>query len=139
MNLKKYVFLLAIGFLFAGCDGLFNNTRKIEIKGRIAKSDNVSAMKVKTESAYTLADAKKALIFYGNEYNLVEISSNGSFSGKAPVGSATVVAFLTADNQFIGNLFAGGMNVLPLVGLADDLSTIDLSTLTLDGTRVIPA
>jgi len=137
--MKKYILLLAIGFIFAGCDGLFFGPRKIVIKGKIAKSSNVSEMKVRAESTYTLADAKKALIFSGNEYNLVEISANGTFSGKATVGSATVVAFLTSDNQFIGNLFAGGMNVLPLVGVADDLNTIDLSTLTLEGTRVIPA
>ncbi len=137
--MKKYLFLLTLGFLLVSCNGLFDNTRKIVIKGKIAKSAKVQSMKVRSESAYTLADAKKALIFYGNEYNLVDIDANGSFSGKAAVGSATVVAFLTADNQFIGNLFAGGMNVLPLVGLADDLTTIDLSTLTLDGNRVIPA
>ncbi|MFT3751609.1 MAG: hypothetical protein QM800_01615 [Paludibacter sp.] len=137
--MKKYILLLAVSCFLVSCNGLFDNTRKIVIKGKISKSSNVQAMKVRSESTLTLADAKKALIFYGNEYNLVDIDANGSFSGKAPVGSATVVAFLTADNQFIGNLFAGGMNVLPLVGLPDDLTSIDLSTLTLDGNRVIPA
>lgn len=137
--MKKYILLVAASVFLISCNGLFDTTRKIVIKGKIAKSSNVQSMKVRSESAYTLADAKKALIFYGNEYNLVDIDANGSFSGKAPVGSATVVAFLTADNQFIGNLFAGGMNVLPLVGLTEDLTTIDLSTLTLEGNRVIPA
>lgn len=114
-------------------------TRKIVIKGKISKSGKVDASRVRSsENAYTLADARKAMFFYGVEYGLFDIKSDGSFSGKAPTGTATVIVFLTADNQFIGNLFAGGLNMLPLVGLSDDVGVIDLSTLTLDGTRVIP-
>ena len=50
------------------------------------------------------------------------------------------MAFLGADNQYIGCLCSGGLNVLPLVSLKDgDKTIIDLSNLTLNGTSVIPA
>lgn len=138
MKTSVIVLLFLLVGLTSCDDSIF--TKKIVIKGRIASAGKVGPARVRAAyDAYSLSDAKKALIFYGNEYNLVEIKEDGSFSGKAPVGSATVIAFLTSDNQFIGNLFAGGLNVLPLVGLAADLTTIDLSTLTLDGTRVIPS
>lgn len=139
MKTKSTVVVLLLALIFSACDEHFFD-RKITIKGKISASSKIQTARVRSEQqTYTLADARKALIFYGNEYNLVTIGSDGTFSGKAPVGSATVVAFLTSDNQFIGNLFVGGMNVLPLVGVADDLTTIDLSTLTLVGNRVIPA
>ena len=136
--MKKLTIILITATLLLGCDiPLFQ--KKIAIKGKISQSSKVESSRVRSsENKYTLADAAKVLVFYGNEYDLVEIKDDGTFTGKAPVGSATVLAFLTADNQFIGNLFAGGLNVLPLIGLPDDLSTIDLSSLTLDGTRVIP-
>ena len=114
--------------------------RKIKIKGRISKPNKTEASRIPSNSDdFTLSDAKKALIFYGHEYDLVNINSDGTFTGSAPEGSATVIAFLTSDNQFIGNLFAGGLNLLPLVGLKENVSVIDLSTLTLEGKRVIPS
>lgn len=137
--MRKLIILITLGiFLFACNDGY--ETRKIVIKGKISKISKVDASRVRSSvNAYTLADAKKAMFFYGVEYGLFNINADGTFSGKAPTGTATVIVFLTEDNKFIGNLFAGGLNMLPLVGLSDDVSVIDLSSLTLEGTRVIPA
>ena len=108
----------------------------IVIKGQITNPAKLNSQRIKS-STPTLADAAKVLVFYGNKYDLATIS-NGTFTSKAPAGSAACLVFLDANNQFIGNLFAGGINVLPLVNMGD-ASSIDLSTLTLDGTRVIPA
>ncbi len=69
----------------------------------------------------------------------MNIKSDGSFSGRAPLGSASCVVFLTENNEYIGNLFVGGCNLLPLVSMDDKIDEIDFSTLTLSGTRVIPA
>jgi hypothetical protein len=69
----------------------------------------------------------------------VNIKSDGTFSGGVPIGNSTVVAFLTENNDFIGNLFTGGLNFLPLGGIDEKVNSIDFSTLTLDGTRIIPA
>lgn len=110
----------------------------IVIKGQIASPSKTTAQRVKS-TAPTLADAAKVLVFYGNKYELFNIT-NGAFTSQAPMGSATCLVFLDANNRYIGNLFAGGINVLPLVNLASgDKTVIDLSSLTLSGTNVIPA
>jgi hypothetical protein len=57
-----------------------------------------------------------------------------------PMGTATALIFINANNQYIGNLSVSGLNVLPLVNLSDGENTvIDLASLTLDGTSVIPS
>jgi hypothetical protein len=125
--------------LAGGCEkGLFE--KKIRIKGQIEKGKQSTASGAKLHGkGFTLDDAEKVLIFYGRDYDLANISSNGTFTGKAPYGSATAVVFLTGKNEFIGYLVAGGINFLPLPATNNNLSVIDLSTLTLDGEEVIPA
>lgn len=143
--MKKLIFMLLAIVMLSSCDSLIRDIdflfqEKITLKGRLSKMQKVPG-KMNTRSAinaFTLADAKKVMIFYGNEYLLENINSDGSFSKAVPIGNSTVVAFLTIDNQFIGNLFTGGLNFLPLAGIDDNINTIDFSTLTLDGTRVIP-
>lgn len=135
--MKKFFLLILFSIILAGCDGFTLFQKMITIKGKISTTAKVNGNFVKSSANYTLADARKVLIYYGNKYELASIN-NGSFSIQAPAGSATCLVFLDANNQFIGNLFAGGLNVLPLVGLGN-VSSIDLSTLTLDGTRIIPA
>ena len=138
--MKKLILLFVIAYFIVGCnliDAVFYSPKMISIKGEISTSSKGNGSHVKSANAFSLADATKVLIFYGNQYTISDIK-NGSFSAQAPEGSATVIAFLDANNQFIGNLFAGGLNMLPLVGLGN-VTSIDLSTLTLDGTRVIPA
>ena len=137
-TMRKLFYVFAFSVILVGCNGLFNGQKMIMIKGQISSPAKSNAQRVKSVSP-TLADATKVLIFYGNKYILADIK-NGSFTSQAPMGSATCLVFLDANNQFIGNLFAGGLNLLPLVSLSNGENTqIDLSTLTLDGTHVIPA
>lgn len=135
---KISVFLIALLFL-TSCDGLSSLfQKKITITGKISAASGMQANRVKSGiNSLTLTDATKVMAYYGNKYTLVNIN-NGSFTIQVPEGSATCLVFLDKNNQFIGNLFAGGLNVLPLVGLGSATS-IDLSTLTLNGTCVIPA
>src|SRR5665647_515103 len=133
--MKTVIKLLAVSLLFTSC-GLFDSQKMIAIKGQLSGPSKVNGQKVKS-TVPTLADATKVLVFYGNTYSLTNIT-NGSFTTEAPEGSASCLVFLDANNGFIGNLFAGGINVLPLVNMGG-ASSIDLSTLTLEGTRVIPA
>lgn len=133
--MKTFIKLLTVCLLFTSC-GLSNSEKMIAIKGQISSPSKSNVQKVKS-TVPTLADAAKVLVFYGNKYSLTNIT-NGSFTTQAPEGSASCLVFLDANNRFIGNLFAGGINVLPLVNMGN-ASSIDLSTLTLDGTRVIPA
>lgn len=138
--MKTFIYTLLLTIFLASCDKDYVRIEKIRLKGQIsavAMAPN-SLNKVPT-AGYTLADAAKVLIFYGSDYDLVTIKSDGSFSGRAPLGSASCVVFLTENNQFIGSLFVGGCYLLPLVGLDDDVKEINFSTLTLSGTRVIPA
>ena len=135
--MKKLFLYFLILISITGCDGFNLFQKVITIKGKISTSSKTNGNYAKSTGLLTLADARKVLIYYGNKYALANID-NGSFSVQAPAGSATCLVFLDVNNQFIGNLFAGGLNVLPLVGLGSTTS-IDLSILTLDGTRVIPA
>jgi len=113
------------------------NKPNIVIKGTISESK--SAFTDLNSSALSLSDAKKVLVFNSNDYELFNIE-NGTFTAAAFSGTATAVAFLDEGNKFIGCLCSGGLNVLPLVNLKDGENTIiDLSSLTLDGTSVIPA
>ncbi len=138
-TMKKIAIFLFTLIIFTSCEGLSSLfEKKITIKGKISSASKVLTDRVKSSTnSLTLADATKVLAYYGNKYALANIK-NGSFSIQVPDGAATCLVFLDANNQFIGNLFAGGLNVLPLIGL-ENTSSIDLSTLTLDGTRVIPA
>ena len=138
--MKTFIYTLLLTIFLASCDKDYVRIEKIRLKGQISAAAMApnSLSKVPT-AGYTLADAAQVLIFYGSDYDLVTINSDGSFSGRAPLGSASCVAFLTENNQFIGSLFVGGCYLLPLVGMDDDVKEINFSTLTLSGTRVIPA
>jgi hypothetical protein len=135
---KLIVFLLAFVFL-ASCNKDNNEKMGIMIKGKIQASNQIKSGPTKSDNPLNLSDAKKVLLFYGSKYSLSDII-DGSFTGYAEMGSMTAMVFLSADNKYIGNLSAGGLNVLPLISLKDgDNTAIDLSTLTLDGDMVIPS
>jgi len=115
-----------------------HNVSRIVIKGTVSGS-NLKSSSAKSANSLSLTDAKKVLVFNSTSYKLFDIVNN-SFDAYAVSGTATALAFLDANNQYIGCLTAGGLNVLPLVSLKDgDNTIIDLSTLTLSGTNVIPA
>ena len=138
--MKKLTLVLAVAITIAGCskDKESNNSTKILIKGTISQSGNLKSAGSILEGP-SLSDAKKVLVFNSTGYELFTINDS-AFTAKAISGTATALAFLDADNKYIGALCAGGLNVLPLVSLKDgDNTVIDLSHLTLDGTRVIPA
>ena len=144
--MKKIIVTLMAVVSFCSCDSLIRDidfmfAEKVTLKGKISTAQKMSGKSNarSVTNAFTLADAKKVMIFYGNDHVLENIKSDGTFSGGVPIGNSTVVAFLTENNEFIGNLFTGGLNFLPLGDLDENIKTIDLSTLTLDGTRVIPA
>ncbi len=125
--------------LSAGCEKVSFFRKKVKITGYISQNRNLRMPITKSsDNPHTLSDAAKVLVFYGRDYDLVNIASDGSFTARAPLGTATAIAFLTSDFQFIGNLFAGGMNVVPLVSSTGELPDINLDELYLDGYRVIP-
>lgn len=140
------VFLITmIGFAIISLNscGKDNNNNPVNngivIKGKIPISISGKSEGLKSENAYSLADAKKVLVFSKYYYSLTDIVDN-SFSVTGQIGSGVALIFLTADNIYIGNLASQGLNMLPLGNLSDGENTsIDLSTLTLSGTSVIPS
>jgi len=142
--MKKIFILLFPALLFCSCESLFQDIDylfmdKVVLKGKVSNAKaSASMQRMPSENEFTLADAAKVMVFYGNQYQIIEIKSDGSFSGKVPLGNSTLVTFLTKDNEFIGNLYTGGLNFLPLQGLDEKIDLIDFSTLTLDSKRVIP-
>ncbi len=142
--MKKMFILLFPALFFCSCESLFQDIDylfmdKVVLKGKVSNAKaSSSQQKAPSENEFTLADAAKVMVFYGNQYQIIEIKSDGSFSGKVPLGNSTLVTFLTKDNEFIGNLYTGGLNFLPLQGLDEKIDLIDFSTLTLDSKRVIP-
>ena len=146
--MKNVIMLVIISLLVFSCkkdnsDPLNTDNpggnQGIVIKGKIALTAAFNNNNLKTGITLSLSDAKKVLVINGNGYTLADIV-NGSFSASAEMGTATALVFLDASNKFIGNLLAGGLNVLPLDSLKNGKNTtIDLTTLTLSGTSVIPA
>ena len=124
-------------FLIRSCEKDFYFIQKIKIKGEIPATLKKSASN--SSESFTLSDAGKVLIFYGRDYDLVNINSDGTFAGRAPLGSATAIAFLTDSYEFIGNLFIGSINFLPLVGVENDVTIIDFSTLSMQENKIIPS
>jgi hypothetical protein len=131
--------ILFTSFLISCHKGNNNNSNGIVIKGNIPANSPAKKSLSATGNSVSLNDAKNVLVFYGEQYSLSEIK-NGSFSTSAPMGSAAALIFLDADNHYIGNLNVSGLNMLPLVNLSNsDQTVIDLSSLNLDSTNVIPS
>lgn len=137
--MKKYIFILFIQLLISGCGDLFKNQNRIIIKGKIQNVSKISGFHVKSSESLTLVDARRVLFYFGfQDVSIVEIV-DGSFSATAEIGRAAALVFLDANNKYIGTLQNRGLYLLPLGNLSDNEQTvIDLSTLTLIGTNVIP-
>lgn len=111
-----------------------NNTKNaVLIKGKI----------LGLKSSNSLSDAKKIYVVTVTDGQLfshfVDII-NGSFADTTMMGIATSLIFLDGNNKYIGTLSNRGLNFLPLNNLSNGINTtIDLSTLTLVGTNVIPS
>ncbi len=139
--MRDLILVFTILVVIASCskdDDSQSNISRIVIKGSISGS-NLKSAGLSSVNPLSLSDAKKVLVFNSRGYKLF-IIENGSFTTDARSGTATALAFLDGENRYIGCLSSGGLNVLPLVSLKDgDNTIIDLSTLTLDGTSVIPA
>lgn len=131
----RYIILLFVCFsILISCNKDKGESNGIIIKGTLSSSTP------NLKSTNTLANAKKIMVFNSSGgYELFNIEDS-SFAARAMQGSAVGLVFLDANNNFIGCLQAGGLNVMPLVSLKDgDKTVIDLQTLTLDGTNVIPS
>jgi len=135
--MKKLALAFAISAILLSCNKVHEGNQAtgaggITIKGKISGTKNATLK----SGTLTLTDATKVLVFNPDRYTLADIV-NGSFTVKADVGSVTALIFLDSNNKYIGNLFAGGLNMLPLGGDADS-TTIDLQSLTLTNTSVVP-
>jgi len=138
--MRKILILIIVAAVLSNCrkdeNNMNNNKGGIQIKGKISQ--------VK-KSSNSLADAKKILVFGGTAaggppaLSFVDIV-NGSFLADCRIGTAVAMVFLDENNKYIGTLSTQGLNLLPLCSMPEgDSSTIDLSTLTLEGSTVIPS
>jgi hypothetical protein len=136
---KTFLFILLFSFLLSCHKDNNNNGNGVAIKGNISSTGSVKKSLSSTENSFSLNDAKNVLVFYGETYSISKIT-DGKFSTNAPMGCAVALIFLDADNHYIGNLNVSGLNMLPLVNLSNDEQTvIDLSSVNLDGTNVLPS
>ena len=138
-EMKASWLLLITSVLLSGCHNDNYDINRINIKGKLETGKGLKSISPETGMAEPdLSDARKVLVFYGTRYDLVDIT-NRAFSVSAETGNPTALVFLDGSNNYIGNLFAGGLNMLPLGEVNEEVTTIDLNTLTLDGTSVIPS
>lgn len=135
--MKKIQFLILIALILTSCKKDDNNDKgaNIVIKGRISTLKNMSSN--------SLTDAKKVLVIdiHSGKFKsrFVDII-DGSFSYNSQIGIVTALVFLNDQNNYIGTLSSQGLNLLPLCNLTNgDMTTIDLSYLTLVGNSVIPS
>lgn len=141
--MRNLILVCAISISIVSCSkdndpGLIPNNSGIVIKGEITGS-KFSSANTKSASALSLSDAEKVMVFNRNYMTLSDIDDN-SFSVSAQMGTGVALLFLDANNRYIGNLSSKGLNMLPLGNLSNgENTTIDLSTLTLEGTNVIPS
>lgn len=140
--MKKNVLLILFFSFLISCHKDNNNNGNgngIVIKGTIPADSPAKRDMLAGQNSFSLTDAKKVLVYYGETYIVSEIT-NGTFSTNAPMNTATALIFLDVNNKYIGNIYVSGLNMLPLVNLVNsDQTVIDLSTLTLSGTSVIPS
>jgi hypothetical protein len=147
--IKSILITLSIFFILACKKDLHDNSNNsqdpktgITIKGNISGSKSMKIPNAKSTNSFSLADAKKVLIFSpGNKADISFVNIiNGSFTASPRKGSATALVFLDPNDRYIGTLSTRGLNLLPLGTLINgDTTTIDLSTLTLAGSSVIPS
>lgn len=134
---RTLIHLLVLLLLVSACKEENDYDGKhVYLKGRITANTNQPPSSLRTTGEPTLADAAYLLVYYGYGYDLVSLNDS-TFNASVQQGNATALLFLTQDYRYIGHLFAGGLNCLPLVDLEDNL-VIDLNTLYLDGHNVLP-
>ncbi|MFA5973758.1 MAG: hypothetical protein WC780_15510 [Lentimicrobiaceae bacterium] len=139
--MKPLVLMIALAMLIVGCKKDNNpnsNNNGIVIKGSVPNAKHIGANS-QADNGLSISDAKKVLVFSKYYYKLYDII-DGNFSVSGQIGTGVALIFLDANNKYIGNLAAHGLNMLPLGSLSNGENTvIDLSTLTLDGNSVIPS
>jgi hypothetical protein len=141
--MKNLILVCAISMFILGCSkendpNIDPNNSGIIIKGKISGSKFKSA-NIRLANELSLSDAKKVMVFNRNYMNLSDIDDS-SFSVSAQLGTGVALLFLDSSNRYIGNLSSRGLNMFPLGNLSDGENTvIDLSTLRLEGTNVIPS
>ncbi len=131
--MKNLVLALLILGLLTSC-GKFNSSSSVTIKGEISGT---------LKKGTSMSDASKIYVIKVHVGTLllsfVDII-DGSFTINSEEGIVTSLVFLDEDDQYIGTLSPQGLNLLPLCNLSDWINTvIDLKTLTLEGTSVIPS
>lgn len=144
--MKKTALFIVISILIMSCNKDNTGNRQVVIKGKIPFAGSVKGQMVKAGGSLSLNDAKKILVFDGLDLEGTLLSTSfvdiidGSFSAGAKLGNAAALVFLDADNKYIGTLSTRGLMLLPLGNLSDgENTTIDLSSLTLSGTSVLPS
>ncbi len=137
--MKLIVLMIALALFVVSCKKDNNgNNNGIVIKGSVSRAKHLDA-KSQADNALSLSDAKKVLVFSKYYYQIYDII-DGSFSVTGQIGTGVALIFLDANNKYIGNLAAHGLNMLPLGSLSNGENTvIDLSTVTLEGNSVIPS
>jgi len=140
--MKNLILIISVSILLSSCtkdkeNDQNPNNSAVTIKGTIpAKIKSAAGY---DENTVSLSDAKKVLVFSKYYYKLYDIT-DGNFSVNGQIGSGVALIFLDANNKYIGNLAAHGLNMLPLGSLSEAENTvIDLSALTLVGNSVIPS
>lgn len=141
--MRNLIQVCAISILIFSCSkennpGIIPNNSGIMIKGKISAS-KFKSTNIKSSMPLSLSDAKRVMVFNRNYMTLSDIGDS-SFSVPAQLGTGVALLFLDANNRYIGNLSSRGLSMFPLGNLSNgENTTIDLSTLTLEGTNVIPS
>ena len=122
--IRAILVLGVISILLFGCKGStesWGGTNGIPIKGTLSTGGLHKYAGESSVDSLTLTDARKVLVFNAGTYKLFDIGDS-TFTAYAQTGTASALAFLDANNKYIGNLCADGLNVLPLVSLKDGLA-----------------
>jgi len=104
------------------------------LKGKFASANTSPSIK----PAISAESVSKAIVFFGNWHNVVEVS-NGSFSIGVQTGTPVGLIFADVNNKYLGYLtLKNGIDSIPLTKISSGTYTIDFQTLTASGTGIEP-
>lgn len=141
--------VLCVSFLCNGCDAWddpVENGNSLVIKGRfrsdltgVVALDRLLFSLFPSVHALDPSTVAKVIVFReGGNHEISEVT-DGRFAIGVETGAPVGLIFVGSSNNYLGYLsLRNGMDSLPLTQVAEDVTTIDLGTLTTSGQVVEP-
>lgn len=117
-----------VSFVYEGTSYSEKINYVITISGSL--SDTSQKIMAADSGSFTVDDIAKIVLFFGKEYKTAEVT-NGTFTITIDEKSPGGIAFLDADNNYMGYLsLANGLDSIPTQAISDETGEIDLGKIS---------